>query len=162
MAKTTGGDKAARVLLQMGAALNNARTVRVGFLENATYPDGTPVAMIAAIQNFGAPRAGIPPRPFFSNMIRAKKAEWPKAIAGLLKANKYDAAKTLKLTGEAVSGQLRQSIADTNSPPLAPYTLARRGVPGMVYDPADPKTFRAKPLVDTGHMLGSVDYEVQT
>lgn len=162
MAKAKGGDKAARVLTEMARKLNSARVVRVGFLENATYPDGTSVAMIAAIQNFGAPRANIPPRPFFSNMIRAKKSEWPTAIGALLKANKYDAAKTLKMTGEAVSGQLRQSIVDTNTPPLAPYTLAKRGVPGMVYDANNPKTFRAKPLVDTGHMLGSVDYEVQS
>lgn len=161
MATVTGGQKAKAALSKMAGLLSNARTVRVGFLENATYPDGTPVAMIAAIQNYGAPRANIPARPFFTNMIRAKSPEWPKAIETQLKINKYDASKTLRVVGEAVAGQLRQSIADTNTPPLAPYTLARRGVPGMVYDPQNPKTFRAKPLVDTGHMLASVDYEVK-
>lgn len=159
MATIKGGSKAVRVLEGMTRQLNSARVVRVGFLERATYPDGKPVAMIAALQNFGT--RSIPARPFFSNMIAAKRGEWPKAIANLLVANKYDAKKTLNMTGEAVGGQLRQSIVDTNAPPLAPSTLRKRGAAGVVYDPADPKTFRAKPLVDTGHMLASVDHEVQ-
>lgn len=121
--------------------------MRVGFLENARYPDGKPVAMIAAIQNFGAPRANIPARPFFSNMIAAKQKEWPAAIAGLMKANQYNVDKVLDIAGHAIAGQLRQSIRDTNAPPLSPYTVAKKG--------------HSKPLVDTGHMLNSVDHEVQ-
>lgn len=161
MASAKGGEKVKAALVQMARMLTNARTVQVGFLAGATYPDGTPVAMVAAIQNYGAPKANIPPRPFFSNMIRAKKGEWAPAAADLLKSNGYDALRTLQLMGEGIAGQLRESIIETNSPPLAASTLAKRGVPGMVYDPKNPKTFRAKPLVDTGHMLGSVDYEVR-
>jgi hypothetical protein len=103
--------------------------------------------MIAAIQEFGAPSRGIPPRPFFRNMIKAKSGEWPKAIAALLKANNYDARRTLMLTGEAIAGQLRQSIVDTNSPPLKPATIKRKGF--------------AKPLIDTSVMINSIDYEVK-
>jgi len=123
-------------------------TLRVGFLENAKYPDGTPVAMIAAIQDYGAPNAGIPPRPFFRNMIAAKSPEWPAAIAQLLKDNNLDAVKALDQTGFAIEGQLRESIQQTNAPPLAPSTIARKG-----FD---------KPLIDTGHMYNSVDHEVTT
>jgi hypothetical protein len=103
--------------------------------------------MVAAVNEFGAPKAGIPPRPFFRGMIAAHKGEWPNAMAALLKENNYDAARVLQLTGEAIAGQLRQSIVDTNSPPNAPSTIARKGA--------------AKPLVDTGHMLASIDYEVK-
>lgn len=142
-----GGDKLEAELQRMAGAVTSAETVKVGFLAGATYPNGTPVAMIAAIQNWGAPRAGIPPRPFFSNMIAAKSPEWGPATGALLVANDYDAAKTLAQVGEAVSGQLRQSIIDTNAPPLAASTVARKG-----FD---------KPLVDTGVMLNSIDYEVK-
>lgn len=130
------------------AALNKYEPaiVRVGFLSKATYPDGKPVAMIAAIQEYGAPGAGIPPRPFFRNMVADKRGEWPAAIRGLLKSTGNDAVKTLDLTGAAIAGQLRESIINTNSPPLAPSTIARKGF--------------AKPLVDTGHMLQSIDHEV--
>jgi hypothetical protein len=162
MAELRGGQAFESTLVSLSARLSNAKEVRVGFLQEATYPNGTSVAMIAAIQNWGAPARGIPPRPFFSDMIQKKQGEWPAAIGGLLMANNYDALRTLQLTGEAVAGQLRTSIVDTNDPPLAESTLRKRGVGGMVYNAKDMSTFGAKPLVDTGHMLNSVDYEIKS
>lgn len=147
MAQIRGGDKFERRLRQIATAVSVPATVRVGFLENARYPDGKPVAFIAAIHNYGAPRAGIPPRPFFSNMIANKQGEWPAAIAGLLRANDYDAARALDIAGAAIAGQLRQSIIDTNAPPLAPSTIRRKGF--------------SKPLIETSHMINSIDHEVR-
>jgi hypothetical protein len=141
-----GGEKLEEALRKMAEGLSRGGTVRVGFLENATYPDGKSVAMIAAIQDFGT--GTIPPRPFFRNMIAAKQGEWPGAIDGLLKANDYDIDKTLQQTGAAIAGQLRQSIIDTNAPPLAESTIRRKG--------------HSKPLIDTSHMINSVDFEVNT
>jgi len=162
MATVSGGAKLNSKLAEMAKLLSNASSVKVGFLAESTYPDGKPVAMIAAIQDYGAPSRGIPPRPFFRNMVAAKKAEWPGAIKDLLKANGYDALRTLQQTGDAIAGQLRESIINTNSPPLAASTLRRRGVaPGTKYDPGKPETFGAKPLVDTGHMLNSINYQVK-
>lgn len=146
MATMRGGDKLETALARISRGVSHPATLRVGFLEGATYPDGKPVALIAAVQNFGAPSRGIPPRPFFGNMIAKKKGEWPAAIAGLLKANDYNAAKALSIAGEAIAGQLRQSIIDTNEPALAASTVARKGF--------------SKPLVATGHMLNSVGHEV--
>lgn len=146
MARMRGGEGVDRKLREIGDAISKPATLRVGFLEGATYPDGTPVAMIAAIQDFGAPAVGIPPRPFFRNMIARKSPEWPEAAGALLVANNYDVQKTFGQIGEAIAGQLRQSIVDTNSPALAESTVARKGF--------------SKPLVDTGHMLNSVNYEV--
>ena len=97
MATITGGAKLAAKLKELAEMVAKPATLRVGFLENAKYPDGTPVAMIAAIQDYGSPNAGIPPRPFFRNMIAAKSPEWPAAIAQLLKDNNLDAAKALTL-----------------------------------------------------------------
>ena len=147
MATIKGGDKLGLKLGELGKKVASAKVLRVGFLEGSTYPNGTTVATVAAIQEYGAPRAHIPPRPFFRNMVAAKKGKWPKAIRDLLKANGYDALRTLQQIGEAIAGQLRQSIIDTNSPPLSPVTIARKG-----FD---------KPLVDTGHMLNSINYEVK-
>ncbi len=147
MATIKGGRKLELALARIAAQVRGGGGVRVGFLEGATYPDGKPVAMIAAIQNFGAPRAGIPPRPFFSNMIAAKAASWGPAIAKLLKDNNYNVARVFQLTGEGIKGQLQQSIIDTNAPPLSPYTIRRKGF--------------AKPLIFTSHMINSVDFEVR-
>lgn len=141
-----GGDKLLAHLRDLSQRVSRPGTLKVGFLENATYPGGQPVAMVAAIQEFGAPARGIPPRPFFRSMIAEKSPQWGTQLAGLLVASDYDATKALKLMGEGMKGQLQQSIVDTNSPPLAPATVARKG--------------SSKALVDTGHMLNSVDYEV--
>lgn len=148
MATVRGGQRLATRLRQMAASLANGEYVRVGFLENARYPDGKPVAMIAAIHNYGAPRAGIPPRPFFSDMIARRSSEWGPALANLLLANNYNARRSLDTAGAAIAGQLRQQIIATNAPPLAPSTIRRKGF--------------AKPLIDTSHMINSVDHEVRT
>lgn len=141
-----GSDALNRKLEDISKGIKKASKLRVGFLEDAKYPDGTQVALVAAIQNFGAPSRGIPPRPFFSNMVRDKSPEWPKAISNLLIANNYDTDKTLHQAGEAIAGQLRQSIIDTNEPPLSPATIKKKGF--------------AKPLIDTGVMIHSISYEV--
>lgn len=49
----TGGDKLNRALKDLSRKVRNPGTLNVGFLEGATYPDGTPVAYIAAIQEYG-------------------------------------------------------------------------------------------------------------
>ena len=176
MASVSGGNKLSAALKGLASKLEDATSVDVGFLENSTYPDGTSVPMVAAIQEYGAPRAGNPPRPYFRSMISKKSGEWPKSVSDLLRANDYDAAKTLNQTGAAIKGQLQQSIADLTSPPLSPVTLMVREIVG----PNGTATFadvmearrrvqageRAqgvsdKPLVWTGNLLNSVDYRVK-
>lgn len=178
MATISGGSKLEAALKEIAEKASNAALVRVGFLESAKYPNGTSVAMVAAIQEFGAPKVGIPPRPYFRNMIAAKSGEWPNAIAGLLKTNEYDAARTLGQTGEAVKGQLQESIIDTFEPPLSPVTLMLRRMkadnPDLIVTARTVAEARArvaagkssagvstKPLVESGHLLNSVDYEVK-
>jgi hypothetical protein len=177
MVTTKGGDRIEQKLKDLAAKLTSAKTVRIGFLEGSKYPNGTPVALVAAIQEYGAPKVNIPPRPFFRTMIAEHQREWPPAMAALLKANGGDAAKTLAQTGEAIAGQLRESIIKTNSPALSPVTLMLRKWFGNHPEQIRKRdVWRAaaavragestagvstKPLVWQGIMLGSVDYEVQ-
>lgn len=151
MARVSGGDRMARKLDEVSRRLRTAHTVRAGFTDKATYPNGTPIAMVAAAQNFGAPAANIPPRPFFSNIVRAKRAVWGKELGQLLKAQNMNASKALELMGMRMAGDIKQSIVDMVSPPLSEKTVKRKG-----FD---------KPLVDTGAMLQSLDgpggYEVE-
>ena len=162
MATARGGTNFSKKLQDLAGAIAKGDAVRIGFFERAKYPDGTPVAMIAAIQDFGAPRAGIPPRPFFRNMIAKQKASWGPFLTASLKTNGYNGYQSLSELGQQVAGDLRQSIIDTNSPALKPATIrAKSGTRTMVYDPKNPATFPAKPLVDTGKMLNSIEYEVK-
>lgn len=148
MAEVSGGQKLEAALAAISSKLKRGGQVKVGFLSNAKYPDGTPVAMIAAIQDFGAPSRGIPPRPFFRTMVAKEQAGWPAEIAKDLVRTNYDVDQTLGRMGALIAGQLRESIVNTNEPALKPATIARKG--------------SDKPLIDTGHMFQSVDFKVDT
>jgi hypothetical protein len=186
----TGGQKLAARLAQVAAKVHQPQTVQVGFLEGSTYPDGQSLPMVAAIMEYGgeihvaahtakiyrkldkdggfakggrfvkkkqadieqdvevpAHTITIPPRPFFRRMIAQNQAGWQPQVATLLKQNDYDVDKSLNQMGMVIADQLRQSIVDFRDPPLAPSTVKAKG--------------SDKPLVDTGHMLNSVDYEVK-
>ena len=164
MAKVSGGDKfkaaLGKIVKKMKVAEDvGGSAVHVGFLEGATYPDGKSVAFVAAMNEYGhrvgaAPgegeednRAVVPPRPFFRTMIAQHKAEWAPAMAAILKRTDYNVRDTLLMTGEGVAGQLRQSIIDFDSIPLAQSTIDRKGF--------------SKELVDSGVMLNSIDYEIK-
>lgn len=118
-------------------------SLEVGFMENATYPDGTPVAGVAFWNEFGVPSRGQPARPFFRQMIANNSGKWAATIARLAKAKKSN---ILALMGEEIKGQLQKSINDLTTPALAPSTIAAKGF--------------QKPLIATAHMLNSVTYRV--
>ncbi|KMO33906.1 hypothetical protein VQ02_19905 [Methylobacterium variabile] len=147
MVTVKGGMALERRLGELAAKLGDSPTLSVGFLEGASYPDGTSVAMVAAIDEFGAPANNQPPRPFFRSMIADKSSGWPTSLAATLKTTNYDPKAALGLMGEGIKGQLQQSILDLTSPPLSPKTIARKG-----FD---------KPLIDSSVMINSVDYVVE-
>lgn len=134
-----------KALEEMAQRMAN-KEVTVGFMENATYPNGTPVAAVAFWNEYG--KKGQPPRPFFRKMIAKESPGWAGKVAKLGKATNYDGAKVLALMGEDIKGALQQSINDFETPALAESTVAAKGF--------------AKPLIDTSHMLNSISYEVST
>ena len=147
----SGGEELAPALAKLAAKLAKPATLSVGFLEGKTYPEnGTSLPLVAAMNEYGhrmgAAPGSVPPRPFFRNMVAAKKGRWPATLAKLLQANEFDAVKSLRLMGEGIKGQLQQSIGSNTPPPNAPSTVARKG--------------SAATLIDTGFMLRNVDYEV--
>ena len=146
MASLKGGDALKRRLANIAKRLDGASELRVGFLEGATYPDGTPVATVAATNEFGRPDKGQPPRPFFRTMIDENSPNWGRQIGKLLKANGGDSEAALDAMGSVIKGQLQRSINQFTSPPLAPSTVAAKG-----FD---------KPLISTAHMIKSIDYEI--
>ena len=177
MATVTGGDRLKAALAKFGAGIGNATSVKVGFLEGSQELDGTSSPMVAAIQEFGAPKKGIPPRPFFRAMISKHSGEWPAELAAILKEAKYDAAKSLDKMGSEIASELRQSIIDMNDPPLSPVTIMLRsmkneyeGLPfydkfkiavARVQAGKSAKGASEKPLVDTRALLKNVDYIVK-
>ncbi|ELY4420490.1 hypothetical protein SMZ52_000952 [Cronobacter sakazakii] len=147
MTTFSGGAALEAKLAELAEKLGDGKTLRVGFLEGATYPDGQSVPMVAAANEYGDPAMNRPPRPFFRNMIAEKSPEWPKAIAKIAEATGYESETILGLMGEHIKGQLQGSIRDLMEPALSPVTIAKKGF--------------SKPLIETSHMLNSVDYDIK-
>ena len=147
MATVKGGEKLEAALAEMAKKVSNPGTLSVGFQDGSSGPDGVLNSMKAAINNYGAPGAGIPPRPFFSNMVKDKSGGWAGDIVKLLKYHGMDATATLKDMGEKIQGQLVDSIFNGSWAPNAPSTLKRKA--------------GKQPLVDTGAMAGSVTWVIK-
>lgn len=146
MATLKQTNKLADKLQKLMKSTEGLPRVSVGFLSDATYPDGKSVAMVASVNEFGAPSRGQPPRPFFRIMVAEKRDTWGDAIAANYKATDGNVKQTLDRMGQGIKGQLQQSIRDLIDPPLAPSTIKAKG-----FD---------KPLIETSVMLNSVDYRV--
>lgn len=130
--------------------------IEVGFFESAKYPDGTPVAYVAAIQEFGYPAGNIPSRPFFRNAI-SQNDGWKdlanKAIGAVVEG-RMELNQALNQMGLKMAADVKDSITDGSYEALKQSTLdarqSRKRTQGVA----------SKPLVDTGQMLQSVTYAV--
>lgn len=184
----SGGEELQKYLAGIAESAAKASDLKVGFLEGSTYDDGTSVPMIAAVNEFGgsidipertqnlhfkydertgdvghrfvrannanfvqsvtvpAHKITIPARSYFRNMIASKSPEWGADLGKLMVRYEYDAGDALAQMGERIKAQLQDSIVELRDPPNAASTLKKKA--------------GSNPLVDTGHMLNSVDYEV--
>lgn len=132
--------------------------VDAGFFESAKYDDGTPVAYIAAIQDLGYPEGNIPSRAFFRNAIKANEKKWQAASSQLMLSvieGKLSKEQALDQLGALIKGDIQESIIDGEFEPLKQSTLDARQSRKRTAGVAN------KPLIDTGHMMRSVDYVVE-
>jgi len=135
-----------------------SKRVKVGWFESSKYPDGTPVAYVAAIQELGY--GPIPPRPTLRPTAIEQKPEWSKLAARGAKAilNGADAGQMMETIGLKAAGDVAKAIASLSSPPLKEKTVkARMG------KRADKRTVGSltKPLVDTAILVGSLSHVVE-
>jgi hypothetical protein len=171
----SGGDRMTRILNEISEKIKD-KYVDVGFMEGATYPNGTPVAMVAYWNEFGKTKQ--PPRPFFRKMITENQKKWPNQIANLLRVTNYDGNKVLGLMGEEISADLIESIRNLNEPALSPITLMLRkmfwsnpyDITGKDVGDAARRVgmgekgatgSQAKPLEWTGTMVRAVTYKIK-
>lgn len=135
--------------------LNNVQG-KAGFFESAKYPDGTPVAYVAAIQEFGYAEGGIPPRSFMRTTANEQGKHWTEAFSKGAKAivrGTFSPKQVMDAVGQLAAGDIRKKISEIQSPPLEAATVAARrrryankGATGNL----------TKPLVDTAIMVNSV------
>ena len=138
-----GGQRLKRLLREAGKG--GVSGVRVGFFETARYDDGTPVAAVAAWNEFGTET--IPERPFFRRAIAEAEDRIAKVLRRGIDTEKMVVDERLAgRVGAYVQGEIQDSITALKEPQNAPETIKRKG--------------SSNPLIDTGHMRDSVDYEV--
>lgn len=129
---------------------------KVGFFDTAVYEDGTSVASVAIQNEFGVPQKRIPPRPFMRPAKDNNSAKWKKTFLAGMKQG--DAKHAFNLVGMAAQGDIKEAIKEVTRPALATSTVEAR-LKGKKQGKAVALTI-AKPLVDSGYMLTSVEYEV--
>lgn len=120
----------------------NKSRLRVGFIDSATYPDGTNVATVAFWNEYGTKTS--PPRPFMRNTVAQNKEQWVAMVKALYQTQ--GAEKALLQLGEVIQGDISASITSFNDPRNADYTIKKKG-------------FDA-PLRDTMLMARSISYEL--
>lgn len=159
----------------------NKLTGKVGWFETAVYPDGTPVAYVATIQEFGSPEQGIPPRSFMRPTADEKAQKWKTTFgkaATAAMSGKISAEDAMEQIAGRAAGDVGRAISRLSAPALSNITIelrrrrkkgekitgktvgdAAKAANSAFFKPAS-KT-EAKPLVDTGLMLQTLTSVVE-
>ncbi len=128
---------------------------KVGWFESAKYEDGTPVAEVAAQNEFGDMNRNIPPRPTIRPAAIENKTKWTNLAAWqarqILEGKSTPQTAMELLTADA-QGAISKNIATLISPPLSPVTIADRKSRG---------NSSTKPLIDTGLELATLTSVVE-
>lgn len=142
------------------------RELQVGWFNTARYDDdkNTPVAAVAARNEFGDTSKNIPPRPFMRPTVKREESKWKKFIGAQSKAvlaGATTATKSLSQLGLSASGEIARSISEVHSPPLSRKTIRDRVAQRAKSGAKKPLGNLTKPLVNFGIMIKSVTFSVR-
>lgn len=138
-----GGEKLAKVLRNAGKG--GIRSIDVGVFASAKYPDGTPVAAVAAWNEFGT--STIPERPAIRNANIENEDNLVRLIKKTVDPEKMVITKRIGgLIGANHQGATQQSIVKLRDPANAPATIKAKK--------------SSNPLIDTGFYKNSITFKV--
>ncbi len=126
--------------------------VKVGFPSNIPYPneESTNLIVVAATNEFGSADGRVPERSFLRAGLNEKKAElrkvWKQRLAKQILEGKITPEKALRKIGLWAQTVVQNKIRSLKTPPNNDRTIARKK--------------SSNPLIDTGHMIQSVRFEV--
>lgn len=120
-------------------------TVRVGLPKGSNeYPDGTSVIMVGAVHEFGSPKRNIPQRSYLRTTVNSKRTAYKILLRKLgkeiINGNK-NLKEALGLLGLRVKSDVQSKIRAIKTPPL--------------------KYRKGNPLIDTAHLIQSINYEIE-
>jgi hypothetical protein len=147
----SGGDRLGTKLRQIRERLQKNSGVLVGLpAGTGSYEDGAPIAVIAAVQEFGSADGRIPERSFLRVPLRQNaetfqaiwRAQVPKVVDGDM--TMHQVMSQLGARAVAVS---QEAISEGIAPENAESTKKRKG--------------SSKPLIDTGALRQSITFIVE-
>ena len=122
--------------------------VTVGIFPESRYPDGTPIAAVAAIQEFGV-EGHTPQRPAWRPALPEIQQELRALLIRQLQAKgqlRVDHADAPQI-GQLIQGIIQDRIRSVRLPPKAPSTIAGKG--------------SKPPLQDTLRLINAVDWKAE-
>ena len=132
------------------------RGVMVGVPAGAAEEDGTSLAMIGAVHEFGLPEQNIPERSWLRGGIRAAREKLSRVNIASLKdvlAGKATVTGALDKLGVVAAGEVKRGFVTQTFAPLKPATIAERK-----------RKFgksSTRPLVATGQLRQSVAHQLE-
>jgi len=143
-----GGDlPGLRRLAQQLADAN--REVLVGVPAGPKEANGTTVALVAVVHEFGSPDHGIPERSFLRAGVRRAKPKLDKLNIGNLQrvlAGKQTVTGALEQLGAVAAGEVKREFEIGDFVPNSPATIARKK--------------SSRPLIDSGQLKQSITWKV--
>jgi hypothetical protein len=144
---TTEGTTIDAIRKSVAAASGNF--VKVGVPSGKNEKDGTPIAMIAAVHEFGSVTRGIPERSFLRAGIRENQADFVRlnrVNLAKVAAGRMHVRDALGQLGAMAAGKVQTKITDGPFEPLKAATINRKG--------------SSKPLINTGNMRQAITWKV--
>jgi hypothetical protein len=187
-ASIKGGEKASAFLTKLEAQLANPPTIKVGFLDGSTYPNGRSVAANAALQEFGGTITRSAHEQTIFRKVSAtgflKKGKFVKASQSNFATKHAVAASSITIPprpffrnminknqsdwGPMMSTLLRDKKYDLKKAAGSMGQVIKGQLQASIIStnspPNSPSTIRRKgsaaPLIDTGFMISRVDFSV--
>lgn len=167
-------DRGYRKIRERAKALAAAKPhVKVGVFDDGKPREPDPEnpnnrytnTQIAAVHEYGAPRAGIPARAPLRTTFDANRAKYRRLcnrLGGAYMAGTMPLRRALGILGQTYVADVRATVRAGLSPPLAAATLLRKMQKGKWKKPRKGrKRLAPKPLIDTGQLLASYTYRVE-
>lgn len=136
----------------------DSKSVDVGWFESERYPNGTPIAWVAMLNEYGHVSRGkyhgtVPPRPFFRIMFKAYSDTTVSDLHMIpliqkVALGEMSWAGFYKEIGSNLVDLVKARIVAYNSPKNSPLTIALKG-----FD---------DPLIETKTMLNTVRYRISS
>lgn len=126
------------------------RSVLIGVPAGKEEADGTPLAMVAAVHEFGSPEQNIPERSFLRAGVREGAPKFHTVNVDSCRKillGQMTVEQAVNKLGVIGVGEVKRKIGNGPFVPLKPATIKRKG--------------SSRPLIDTGQLRQSITYQLE-